>query len=383
MRIYLDHQATTPPLPGVRAALAEHLQEFWGNPHSADHAIGWEASAHLEESRDTVARAIGADADEIVFTSGATEANNIAILGCKPVAGRNRVVVSAIEHHAVLAPARELARRGYELVVVPCGADGIVDADEFAEAVDERTLLASLMFVNNEIGTVQPVREVARKCAEVGARFHVDAVQALRWQAIDVLALECSSMSFSAHKIGGPMGIGALWLDPVSATGGIRSVQFGGEQEGGLRPGTTPSFLAAGFAAAIEGLPGPSQVADWRRRTDNLWLLLSRRVPGLRLNGSATARHPGNLNILVGGCEADPLIAGLQPRIAISQGSACTSGTPEPSHVLRAMGLTANEARQSVRISTSPETTDEEGRQFVDAFAAVVSALSAGAAADM
>jgi cysteine desulfurase len=371
-RIYLDHQATTPVSPGVAQAMGRYLLDVPGNPHSSDHAAGWLASDNLECARETVAAVIGGESQDLIFTSGATEANNIAILGVGgATGGRRRIVVSAIEHPAVMAPARELARRGFELVVVPCSSNGLVDPDEYLREVDERTLIASLMLVNNEIGTVQPVEKVAKHCRSAGALFHVDAAQALRWLPMNVNALGCTSLSLSSHKIAGPMGIGALWLDP-DARHRLAPLQHGGEQEGGLRPGTSPGFLAVGFAKAVSELPGTSAVALWRTETERLWTALQDAVPGLALNGAASPRHPGNLNILLPTCDADVLIAALQPTVAISQGSACTSGHPEPSHVLRALGLSSPEASRSIRISTSPTTTRKELDLFAEAFGTAV-----------
>lgn len=373
--IYLDHQATTPVSATVIEAMSRYLVDVPGNPHSSDHAAGWLASDSLERAREVVAGAIGAESQDLIFTSGATEANNIAILGLGGASrARRRIVISAIEHHAVLAPARELARRGFELVVVPCSSNGIVDPDEYCRQVDERTLIASLMLVNNEIGTVQPVEAVAKHCRSAGALFHVDAAQALRWLPMDVNALGCTSLSLSSHKIGGPMGIGALWLDP-DAEPRLAPLQHGGEQERGLRPGTLPAFLAVGFAKAVSELPSISAVADWRTNTEALWTALRDAVPGLALNGVASPRHPGNLNILLPACDSDVLIAALQPTFAISQGSACTSGQPEPSHVLRALGLSGLEASRSLRISTSTTTTKVELDLFVEAFRAAVSRI--------
>lgn len=322
-----------------------------------------------------IAAMVGGDAGQLVFTSGATEANNLAFLGLTGASGRTRVVVSAIEHQAVLAPARALSRMGLELVVVPCGADGVVNAAEFCDAVDERTLVASLMLVNNEIGTVQPVEAVGRHCRSVGAWFHVDAVQALRWLPIDVYDIGCTSLSLSAHKIGGPAGIGALWVDE-DLRRVLTPLQHGGEQEGGLRPGTVPGFLAAGFAQAVIELPDAAEVRAWRARTETLWTALRDAVPGVLLNGSPAARHPGNLSVRLPGREADAVIAGMQPGVAVSQGSACTSGAPAPSHVLRALGLSATEAAGSLRISTSPMTTDVELATFVGLLRDAIARLS-------
>lgn len=365
--IYLDHQATTPVSASAVRAMIRHMEEVIGNPHSADHSLGWRAAEVLEDARAAVARRLGAEPDELVFTSGATEANNLVILGAwSPDTPRSRLVISAIEHRSVIGPARELARRGMELVVVPCGPDGVVEADRFACEIDERTLVAALMLTNNETGAVQPVRAVADRCNEVGAHLHVDAAQAFRWLPIDVLALGCATLSVSAHKIGGPAGIGGLWIDPLRRPG-LRPLLHGGEQEGGSRAGTVPGFLASGFAAAVAELLDDGGVANWRAATERLLRRLRSIEPGIVLNGPAEGRHPGSLNVRVPDVEASRLIALMQPEVAVSLGSACTSGLPEPSHVLTAMGLTAEEADRSFRISTAPSTGEEDFDGFARA----------------
>lgn len=377
--IYLDNQATMPATASVVDAMRRHLLEVVGNPHSSDHAVGWLAADRLDASRMAVADALGAAADDVFFTSGSTEADNLAILGAGrsvTTGARNRVVVSSIEHAAVLGPAREMGRRGFEVVVVPCGSDGVVEAGAFLDAVDERTLIASLMLVNNEVGTVQPVVEAAERCRDVGALFHVDAAQALAWLPIDVDALGCTSLAVSSHKVGGPMGIGALWIAP-EARHRISPLHHGGEQECGLRPGTVPGFLVEGFAEAVRGLPSAVEVEVWRGRTERLWSLLARTVPGLSLNGTVGLRHPGNLNVRFPSLSADLVIAALQPGVALSQGSACTSGMTAPSHVLTGMGMSAEEAGRSLRISTAWTTTEAELATFAAAFRDAVERLAA------
>ncbi len=380
--IYLDHQATSPATGPVVEAMRRHLVEIIGNPHSADHAAGWLAADRLDAARSAVADALGASGDDLVFTSGATEADNVAILGAAPgvpASGRNRIVVSCLEHAAVLAPAREMGRRGFEVVPVPCGPDGVVRAEAFAEAVDERTLLASLMLVNNEVGTAQPVADVAERCREAGVLFHIDAAQALSWLPINVDALGCTSLAVSSHKIGGPMGIGALWIAP-EVRHRLSPLHHGGEQEGGMRPGTVPGFLAEGFAQAVRGLPTPVEVEAWRERTVRLWRRMAEAVPGLSLNGTVAPRHPGNLNIRLPTLAADLVIAALQPGVALSQGSACTSGMTAPSHVLTAMGLTADEAGRSLRVSTAATTGEAELDAFAAAFGETIGRLEDAAA---
>ena len=249
--IYMDYQATTPADPRVVEAMRPYWSTMYGNPHSADHAFGWSADAAVETARGRVAALIGADPDEIVFTSGATEANNLAVLGlvrASPPA-RRRIVVSAIEHKCVLAAARAAAEEGFEVITVPVGADGIVDPRAVAAVIDERVALVSVMAVNNEIGTVQPLPEIAALCAAAGVVFHTDAAQALNALPIDVAALGADLLSLSAHKAYGPKGIGALFVRR-----GLhvrpKPIIHGGGQEGGLRSGTLPTPLCVGFGEA-------------------------------------------------------------------------------------------------------------------------------------
>lgn len=357
MPVYLDHQASMPMVPAAVEAMVPFLSTTQGNPHSDDHAEGWEAARAVEDARGVVARTICADPHEIVFTSGATEANNIAVLGF--VAARTakaRIVVSAIEHKSVLASARAALRAGHEVVVLPVGRDGILDLDLLRAELKQPTALVSVGAVNNEIGTVQDIAEIARIVGENGALLHTDATQALSWNGVNVDAWGADFVSLSSHKIGGPKGIGALYVS-TSARPNLTSLHFGGEQEDGLRPGTVPTFLTVGFAAACRDLPDGSRVAAWREVTNALLHGLQRLHPGITLNGSSIDRHPGNLSVVFDGVEADRLLALLQPRLAASRGSACSSGMPEPSHVLAAIGLGPAAMSSTVRFSTATSTT--------------------------
>jgi cysteine desulfurase len=359
--IYLDYQASTPVSSAVVEAMAPYYSVGYANPHSDDHAAGWAAAEAVEVARRRVAGTIGADASELIFTSGATEANNLAILGAAAALGdrRGRIVVTAIEHKAVLAPARELARRGFDVVVVPVQRDGVLDIARTAEAIGDRAALVSVGAVNNEIGTVQDLAALADLARGAGALFHSDATQALGWGAMEANAAGVDLASFSAHKVGGPKGVGALFV-AGSARDRVEPIQFGGGQEDGLRPGTVPTPLCVGFGAACLRLPDAEAVQRWRAVTARLHEGLATAVPGLVLNGAPSPRHPGNLSLTMPGIEADALVARLQPHVAVSRGSACTSGIPEPSHVLRAIGLDARAAEATVRFSTGVGTTDDE-----------------------
>ena len=361
--IYMDYQATTPADPRVVEAMQPYWSALYGNPHSADHAFGWSADAAVEMARGHIAALLGADPDEIVFTSGATEANNLAVLGiarASPVT-RKRIVVSAIEHKCVLAAARAAADDGFEVTTVPVGSDGIVDPCAIAGVLDDRVALVSVMAVNNEIGTVQPLPEIAALCAAAGAVFHTDAAQALSALPMDVAALGVDLMSLSAHKAYGPKGMGALFVRR-----GLRvrpkPIIHGGGQEGGLRSGTLPTPLCVGFGEACRILASErdGDVTRMRVLHDRFLAELLKTVPDLKVNGNQVVRHPGNLNLLFPSIDASLLLQHLHPNVAASTGSACTSGQPEPSHVLRAIGLSSDDANASIRFSIGRFTTEDE-----------------------
>ena len=362
--IYLDYKATTPVDSTVVEAMSPYWNVDFGNPHS-QHAAGWRAEHAIGEARDSVARLIGAMPEEIVFTSGATEANNLAILGLlqHEVAGGRNVVVSAIEHKCVLEASRQLERMGYSVRRTPVDGSGHVDLEVLFGLIDANTALVSVMLVNNELGTIQPIKEISRRCREVGAVFHCDAAQATTAIAIDVEDLGVDLMSLSAHKMYGPKGVGALFV-----SGGVRSrlrpLIHGGAQEDGIRSGTLPTPLCVGFGAA-------ARLVLERRQSDVLHLAacrgvflktLAAGVPDLVVNGDEP-KHPGHLNVRLPGVDAANLIANVQPRLALSTGSACSSGIPEPSHVLRAMGLDSVAAGQSIRVGFGRLVDEGQARQ--------------------
>jgi cysteine desulfurase len=362
--IYLDHQATTPVDPRVVRAMSPYWEVEFGNPHSSKHAFGWRADDAVQQARQSVAALIGADADEIVFTSGATEANNLAILGLlgHAKAARTGVVVSAIEHKCVLQSARQLSRLGYEVVLAPVRSTGHVDIDALDDLIDGNTALVSIMAVNNEIGTIQSVEEISALCRKAGTILHTDAAQAGVAMTIDVDGLGVDMMSLSAHKLYGPKGIGALYVSH-SVRERLRPIIHGGGQEGGLRSGTLPAPLCVGFGAAAE-----ISRMEFGADTERSKLLRSVFLQTLRsefadfeINGGVNG-HPGNLNLRFPGIDADILTANLQPRLAISTGAACASGIPEPSHVLRAIGLTAEQAGECVRIGFGRFTDEQQAR---------------------
>jgi cysteine desulfurase len=368
-QIYMDYQATTPTDRRVVAAMQPYWSEIYGNPHSADHAFGWSADSAVEAARRQIAELIAADPDEIVFTSGATEANNLAILGIARAssADRRRIIVSAIEHKCVLAAARAAVEEGFEVVTAPVNADGLVDVAVLADLIDPRVALVSIMMVNNEIGSVQPLTEIAALCAAVGAIFHSDAAQALSVLPIDVTALGVDLMSLSAHKAYGPKGIGALYVRRGLAVR-PKPIIHGGGQEEGLRAGTLPTPLCVGFGEACHILVderGPDAARIGKLR-DRLLAKFRATVPDLEVNGTLADRHPGNLNVRCPAVDASVLLQNLHPHVAASTGSACTSGQPEPSHVLRALGLSAKEANASIRLSIGRFTTDGDVDRAVE-----------------
>lgn len=357
--VYMDHHASTPLDRRVLDAMMPFLTGRYGNPHSADHGYGWQADAAVELARAAVANVIGAEPEEIVFTSGATEANNLALLGAARAASptRRRVVVSSIEHKCVLSAARSLGDVGFDVVMAPVGTDGVIDLVGLAELLDERTAIVSVMTVNNEVGSIQPIIEIADLCRRSGALFHTDAAQALTALDLDVDRLGVDLMSLSGHKAYGPKGIGALYVR-VQARARLRPIMFGGDQQGGLRPGTLPTALCVGLGEACNVIRHDllSEVVRVGILRDELLRRLIEREPTLVVNGTLAIRHPANLNLRVPGLEAELVLAAARPRLAASSGSACTSGLPEPSHVLRAMGLDAVAASESIRIGLGRST---------------------------
>ena len=344
-RVYLDHHATTPVDPAVLAAMLPYFSERYGNPSSRQHAFGQEAAAAVEEARAAVATLIGARPDDIVFTSGATESDNLAVRGvARALSDKGRhVVTTAIEHSAVLEPCRTLEREGFTVEQVPVGEDGLVDAAQVVAALRPDTVLVSVMAANNEVGTVQPVAEIGRACRERGILFHTDAVQAIGRLPFDVEALGADLVSLSAHKMYGPKGVGALYVRRDRRPRiRLQPQNEGGGQERGLRSGTlnVPGIVGLGAAArlASEALAGgePERLAALR---DRLLAGLQARIDGVSVNGAAAPRLPGNLHVSISGAEAETLIISLGGRIAISSGAACAEAGGKGSHVLRAMGL--------------------------------------------
>lgn len=386
--LYFDYQATTPVDPKVLEKMHPWHVESFGNPHSVDHILGWRAAQAVENSAATVASLIGADPDEIVFTSGATEANNLALLGLarRAVGGkRRRILVSSIEHKSVLAAYRALeAQLGFKVQYLPVDHEGFLKLEELENAIDDDVLLISVMAVNNEIGTIQPLEGIAASAQRCGAIFHCDAAQAPCAIDTTCLATHADLVSLSAHKMYGPKGIGALVIRR-DLQGQIEPMVYGGEQQNNLRSGTVPVPLCVGMAAAAELFQGSNANEERntvRARRDRFVQHLRNAGIEFVINGPQDqSRHPGNFNIQIPGYSAHDVLMALQPRLAASTGSACTTGTPEPSHVLRAIGLSEQEAGSSIRFSLGRSTTNTCVDEAVDLIVQTLSCLDESALA--
>jgi cysteine desulfurase len=356
--IYLDHHATTPVDPRVLERMTPYFTRAFGNPSSRNHRYGWEARDAVEEARKSVAALVGASAKDIIFTSGATEANNLAIKGVVSGAasGRTEVVTVATEHKSVLDPCATL---GVRTTVVPVQADGLVDLDALDRAITGRTLLVSVMAANNEIGVLQPLREIADLAHAKGAVVHTDAVQAVGKVAFGVEAADVDLASMTAHKVYGPKGAGALYVRRRPARARLEPLFDGGGQERGLRPGTlnVPGIVGFGAAAALALRERDAEAARLAALRDRLRAALEGALPGTRVNGHGTKRLPGNLNVSFEGVDGESLLVGLD-RVAVSSGAACTK--TEPSHVLMALGLDQELALASLRFGLGRWTTQQD-----------------------
>ena len=362
--IYLDYQATTPTDPRVVAAMQPYWTQEFGNPHSEGHSYGWKSRQVVEYARKQVANFIGADDDEIVFTSGATESCNIALRGittASPPNGRRQVITLATEHSAVLETVRWLGRNGYHATVLPVKPDGLVDLRELRASLSDHTLLVSAMLANNEIGVIQPLAEISRICQAAGVFVHTDATQAAGRIKINVDELGIDMLSLSAHKVYGPNGIGTLYIRNRPGLQ-LEPITTGGSQERAIRPGTVPVPLAVGMgkACAIAG----EQLEDDAKRLSQLGERLLQELvadfPDLRIFGNRKQRVPGNLSLGFPSIPGELVVESVSRTVAISTGAACATGSPEPSHVLMALGVDAETAATGVRISLGRFTTHDE-----------------------
>lgn len=377
-RVYLDHAATTPVHPEVVEVMRHYMLQDWGNPSSI-HSFGREARAGVDEARAKVAALIGADPEEIAFTGGGTEADNMAIKGTawELRSKGDHIITSAVEHHAVLHTVEWLEKQGFRATYLPVDEYGMVDPGDVERAITSSTILVSIMAANNEVGTVQPVAEIARICREKGVRFHTDAVQAVGQLPIDVHALGVDLLSLSAHKIYGPKGVGALYVRR-----GVRLTPLlhGGAHERRRRAGTegVPGIVGLGRAAELARLEFDQRVEHYRRVRDLLWERIRERVPEVRLNGHPTERLPNNLNLSVLYVEGESMLLNLDMKgIAASSGSACTSGSLEPSHVLLAMGIPHEVAHGSLRMTVGVSTTEEDTAYVAESLGEIVDRLRA------
>jgi len=365
--IYLDHHATTPLDPRVLDAMLPYLREEFGNAASTSHALGWRAEAAVEDARERIAAALAARPQEVVFTSGATESNNLALLGAFGATGRGHAISVVSEHPSVLDPCRQLERAGIDLTLLPVSSQGLIELEALEAAFRDDTRLVSVMAANNEIGVLQPIARIGALCRERGALFHTDAAQAAGRIALDVQAGAIDLLSLSAHKFYGPKGAGALFVRARDPRVRLEPRQWGGGHEGGLRSGTLAVPQIVGMAKALELSLAEREAEQARLRAlrDLLWERLSADLEGVRLNGHPELRLAGNLNVAFEGVDGERLLLGL-PGLAVSSGSACASATPGPSHVLSALGLPKKLAGASLRFGLGRGTSEAEIEQAAE-----------------
>ncbi|MGZ3696641.1 MAG: IscS subfamily cysteine desulfurase [Bdellovibrionota bacterium] len=361
--IYLDHHATTPMDPAVFQAMAPFFTEVFGNASSRQHEYGWTAEAAVEKARTQVARLIRANEKEIIFTSGGTESDNLAILGVAEAyreKGRH-IVTTAIEHKAVLDTCEFLRTQGFEITLLPVNQAGQVRPEDVKKAIRPDTILVSVMFANNEVGTINPIAEIAKICKAAGVIFHSDGVQALAHVPIDVEALGVDLLSLSAHKIYGPKGCGALFVRRKNPRVKLTPQIHGGGHERGLRSGTlnVPGIVGFGAAAELVQRQGAEDVKRVAALRDRLWQGIHERLDEIFLNGHPQERLPNNLNVSFAHVEGESLMMGMR-ELAVSTGSACTTADMEPSYVLREMGLPEELSHSSIRFGLGRFTTREE-----------------------
>jgi cysteine desulfurase len=361
--IYLDYHATTPVDPEVFKTMAPFFTEIFGNAASRNHEYGWTAESAVEFARKQVGELIGASEKEIVFTSGATESNNLALQGVADMYGDkgNHIITTAIEHKAVLDTCHALEKKGFKIDYVPIDETGRVKIDELAKLITDKTILVSTMFANNELGTINPIAEIGKLCKERGVLFHTDAVQAVGKVPVDVAAMGIDLLSMTAHKIYGPKGVGALYVRRKNPRVRLSAMIHGGGHEKGMRSGTlnVPGIVGFGKACEIAGRVMPVEMPKIKALRDRLWDAIRAELDEVYLNGHPTERLPNNLNVSFAYCEGESLMMGMK-ELAVSSGSACTSASLEPSYVLKAIGVGEDLAHTSIRFSIGRFTTEEE-----------------------
>merc|ERR1719419_719873 len=360
--LYLDAQATTPLDPRVLDSMLLYMTSFYGNPHSRTHAYGWESEAAMETSRHQVADLINADPKEIIFTSGATESNNISVKGVARFykGKKNHVITTQTEHKCVLDSCRQLESEGFEVTYLPVQSNGRIDLEEFKATLRPTTSLVSVMTVNNEIGVVQPITEIGKLCRSNKTFFHTDAAQAVGKIPLDVNKMNIDLMSISGHKLYGPKGVGALYVRRRPRVR-VEPIQSGGGQERGLRSGTVPTPLCVGLGTACEVAKNEmyNDHQHVTRLANKLVQGISSALPNVIRNGDAEQTYNGCINLSFHCVEGESLLMALKD-IAVSSGSACTSASLEPSYVLRAIGADEDLAHSSIRFGIGRFTTDEE-----------------------
>lgn len=376
--IYLDCHATTPVDERVLAAMLPYFTEYFGNPSSSGHIYGWEAEAGVKQARTTLAEAIGASPEEIVFTSGATEANNLAIKGIAEAyfSKGQHIITLQTEHSAVLDPCNYLRGLGFEITILPVQTDGLIDLEVFQQALRPETILVSVMAANNEIGVLQPLAEIGAICRAAGVLLHTDAAQAIGKIPLNVESMNIDLLSMTAHKVYGAKGIGALYVRRRNPRVQLSAQLHGGGHERSRRSGTLYPPQIVGFAKAVEIALAEIET-ETKRLTDlrqNLWRQLSK-LEGIHLNGHSTQRLAGNLNISVEGVDGAALLLGLQPIMAVSSGAACSSATIAPSHVLTALGHSEKLAYASVRFGIGRFNTAAEIDIVAQHLTATISSL--------
>ena len=375
-RIYLDHNASTPVHPEVLAEMLPYFGERFGNPSSV-HGFGREAREGMDTARDRIARFLGVSADEIVFTSGGTESDNLAVKGIAAGKGAGHIVTSRIEHHAVLRTCQALERQGFAVTYVPVDEHGMVDPDDVKRALQADTVLVTIMHANSEVGTLQPIAEIGRLTRERGLPLHVDAVQTFGKLPLELDALGIDLLSFSSHKIYGPKGIAGLYIRKGTR---MASIQHGGEHERRRRAGTenVPGVVGLGKAVEIRGRDMADEAVRLTALRDRLVEGVRAAVPEVKLNGHPIRRLPGTANLSFRHVESESIVLGLDLKgIGVSAGSACTSGNVEPSHVLVAMGVPLDWAMGAVRCSLGTGTTAEDIDYVIDSVKPLVAKLRA------
>jgi len=376
--IYLDNHATTRTDPRVLEAMLPYFTEHFGNAASRNHEFGWTAEQGVEKARKQIASLIGANAKEIIFTSGATESDNLAIKGVAEMYAEkgNHIITAATEHKAVLDTCKKLEKHGYRVTYLPVQGDGLIDLQMLTESITDKTILVSIMYANNEIGVVQPVAEIGRICRERGVLFHSDAVQAIGKIPVDVNTDNIDIASITAHKLYGPKGVGALYVRRRSPRVQLTAQMDGGGHERGMRSGTlnVPGIVGLGEACAIAQRDLAQEMERTRALRDRLRARLEAGLDEVYVNGSMEHRLPGNLNISFAYVEGESLLMGIND-VAVSSGSACTSATLEPSYVLKALGLGDDIAHSSIRFGIGRFNTQDEIDYVADKLIDVVRKL--------